>query len=455
MTARVREFNAFLRDYVNLNQTRVNTLQSRVSTLDKFLGDDSTLSGMVTDDVIPQGSFAHKTIIRPYTGNDFDADVLLPIDEEPGWEPKKYTIELQKALEASKNYEGKTTLGKRCVTIEYADNFHIDVVPFVTRQDDSTYITHRIDNDWIRQDPVALTAWIEESSRVTNGHLIRAIRLVKYLRDRSSLNVASVVLTAMLTERVHSFAGVDKYQNVATTLVSLVEDLNDYLGPMSSAPWVDDRIGQNLADRLSHTGFLNLQSQVKTWARKMRAALDAPSDESVDKWQEVFGDKFGGSTKAELMLSASAETTETTETTETYEKREAPGEQFLERDHHIPVRIQPSARFRLVGRMSATRRATGRYRPMNATGNHVPIGRSLSFTVEDCTVPAPYDVYWKVRNAGIEAVELCNLRGEIFKGGEKITERSSFAGNHWVQAWIVKDGVAVATDTQDVTITLG
>jgi hypothetical protein len=447
MTARVREFNAFLRDYVNLNQTRVNTLQSRVSSLDKFLGDDSTLGDLVTDDVIPQGSFAHKTIIRPYTGNDFDADVLLPMEEDPDWEPKKYTIELQKALEASTRYEGKTTLGKRCVTIDYSDDFHIDVVPFVTRPDGSTYITHRIDNEWIRQDPVALTEWIEESSRVTNGHLIRVIRLVKYLRDRSSLNVASVVLTAMLTERVHSFAGVDEYQNVATTLVSLVEDLNDYLAPLTSAPWVDDRIGQNLADRLSQTGFVNLQSQLKTWARKMRAALDAPSSESVDKWREVFGDKFGATTTAELMLTASAAPIET------YEKREAPGEQSLERDHHIPVRIQPGVRFRLVGRMSATRRASGRYRPMSATGNHVPIGRSLSFTVEDCTVPAPYDVYWKVRNAGVEAVERQSLRGQIVKGGDRMTEHSAFAGNHWVQAWIVKDGVAVATDVQDVTIT--
>ena len=447
MTARVREFNAFLRDYVNLNQTRVDTLQSRVSSLDTYLADDSVLKDLVADDVIPQGSFAHKTIIRPFTGNDFDADVLLPMDEQDDWEPRKYTIELQKALEESSRYGGKTTLGKRCVTIDYADDFHIDVVPFITRADGQTYITHRIDNDWIRQDPVALTSWIEETSRVTHGHLIRVIRLVKYLRDRSSLNVASVVLTALLTERVRSFAGVDEYQNVTTTLVSLVEQLNDYIGPMSAAPWVDDRIGQNLANRLTPTGFTNLQSQVKTWARKMRAALDAPTDESIDKWRALFGDKFGSTTSSDLVLAASAGPVET------YEKREAPGEQFLERDHGIPVRLDPSAQFRLVGRMSSTRRAKGRYRPMSATGNHVPIGRSLSFTVEGCTVQPPYEVYWKVRNAGIEAVERHNLRGQITKGSDTRSEDSHFPGNHWVEAWVVKNGVAVATDTQDVTIT--
>lgn len=36
--------------------------------------------------------------------------------------------------------------------------------------------------------------------------------------------------------------------------------------------------------------------------------------------------------------------------------------------------------------------------------------------------------------------------------GELIRETSDFPGAHWVQAWIVKDGVAVATATQDVII---
>lgn len=447
MTARVREFNTFLRDYVNLNQTRVDTLQARVSSLDTYLADNSVLADLVVDDVIPQGSFAHKTIIRPYTGNDFDADVLLPMDEQTDWAPKKYTVELQKALESSSRYSGKTSLGKRCVTIDYADDFHIDVVPFVTRADGLTYITHRINDEWIRQDPTALTSWIEDSARITNGHLIRVIRLVKYLRDRSSLNVASVVLTALLTERVHSFAGVDDYKNVATTLVSLVEGLNDYIGPMTTVPWVDDRIGQNLANRLTPSGFTNLQSQVKTWARKMRAALDANADESLDLWRAIFGDKFGATSSSALVLAASAAPIET------YEKREAPGEQFMERDLRIPVRLDPQARFRLVGRVSTTRRATGRFRPMSATGNHVPIGRSLKFSIESCTVQPPYDVYWKVRNAGVEAVERNSLRGQITNGGDTHFESSLFPGNHWVQAWVVKNGVVVATDTQDVTIT--
>ena len=82
----------------------------------------------------------------------------------------------------------------------------------------------------------------------------------------------------------------------------------------------------------------------------------------------------------------------------------------------------------------------------------MPIGRTLHFSIEDCTVDPPYSVYWKVRNDGPEAIRLGSLRGEIANRGEQITETSSFSGSHWVQAWIVQRGVAIATDFQDVTI---
>lgn len=444
MTARVREFNVFLRDYVNLNQTRIKTLQTRVANLDDFLVEDSTIADLIEDGLIPQGSFAHKTIIRPYGGNDFDADVLLPMEEQDDWEPQKYTVELQKSLEASSRYEGKTILKMRCVMIDYAGDFHVDVVPYVTRSDGQTYITHRMNNEFIRCDPPAFTSWIEDQARVTNGHLIRVIRLVKYLRDRSSIDVPSVVLAALLAERVHSFAGVDDYGNVATTLVALVEDLNDYIAPMTSRPWVDDRIGQNLADRLTETGFKNLQSQVKTWARKMRDALNATASESVEKWQAVFGPDFGAEKNEKALVRAAH--------VETYEKRTAPGEKHLASDFGIPLRLDPSHRMRVVGRAAATARARGRFRPLSASGNHVRIGRELRFTIEDCSVPPPFDVYWKVRNAGDQAASRRMFRGDIRKAGESITEYSEFAGSHWVQAWVVKNGVAVATDIQDVTI---
>ncbi|WP_139005457.1 SMODS domain-containing nucleotidyltransferase [Arthrobacter crystallopoietes] len=447
MTARVREFNFFLRDYVNLNSTRTKTLHSRVTAVNTFLTDHSDLGDVLGGDVVPQGSFAHKTIIRPHSGNDFDADVLVPMVEQDGWEPKHYTQALHKALQSSARYRDKAMLGKRCVKLDYAGDFHIDLVPFVTRDDGNTYITHRTRNEFIRQDPVAYTAWFEDNNRTTHGHLVRVVRLIKYLRDRSSVQVPSVVLSALLAERVRSFAGMNDYVNVAATLTSLVKALHEYVDPMSMPPWVDDRIGQNLADRLTQSGFENLKSQLKTWSKLMTEALEANADESVEKWRKLFGESFGTSIREAsegVALTASA--------TSYYEKSPAPGEQDIQKDHGIRIALDPKQRVRVVGRMSPNRKGIGRYRPLGGSGNHVPLGRSLRFSIEGCTVAKPFDVYWKVRNAGEEAASRNMFRGEIRKRGEQITESSNFYGQHWVEAWIVKDGVALATDTQDVTI---
>lgn len=448
MTARIREFNLFLRDHVNLNQSRLDTLHSRVSSLDTTLEESTILEDKLEGSLIPQGSFAHRTIIKPLSGNDFDADVLLPMTEQDEWEPKKYTLELKKALDAVPRYAEKTVLGKRCVTIDFANDFHIDVVPFIERADGLTYITHRTRNEFIRQDPTAFTDWFNELNNTTNGHLVRVIRLVKWLRDRSSIDCPSVVLAALLAEQVKSFAGIDNYGNIATAFAALLEDLRDYLELHSVPPWVDDRIGQNLADRLTQTGFDNLKSQLKRWARLAREALDAATSESVDKWKKLFGDSFvASSASSALALSASA-----APQAPTYEHQMAPGELTITERFGYPERRSAADTFRIVGRMSPTKKGRGRYRPLSANGNLVPIGRSLQFEIEGCTVQEPYDVYWKVRNAGPEAASRKAFRGEILKRGNQIRETSDFPGPHWVQAWIVKDGVAVATATQDVII---
>jgi len=447
VTARVREFNAFLRDYVNLNPGRISDLRTRMSRVNKFLTQSRDLEDLVSGDVIPQGSFAHKTIIRPFSGNDFDADVLVPMNEMDGWPARKYREYLQKALEKSSTYGHMIVLGKRCVKLDYAHDFHIDLVPFITRSDGLSYITHRPKDIFIRTDPVAFTDWFDDCNRTTNGHLVRVVRLLKYLRDRSSIDIPSVVLSALLAQRVRSFDGVNDYGNVATTLTALVSGLNDYLAPLSSKPFVDDRIGQDLADRWTASGFLNLQSQVKTWARQMTAALEADADVSVEKWQAVFGAGFGASESVEkgtLALSAPSPSE--------FGRLPAPGEQDLTRDHGIPVRLNSSLRVKVVGRISTGTKTGGRMRPLAARGNLAPIGRQLKFDIEGCTVPQPFDVYWKVRNDGEEALRRKSFRGGIVKGGTTIRESTQFAGPHWVQAWIVVSGVAVATSVQEVTI---
>lgn len=441
MSACNDEFKAFLNDHVNLNQTRWDLLLSRVTTIDNFVNGDPFVGEYVTDDLIPQGSYARRTIIRPIAGKDYDADLLVPMEEVEGWEPKHYVPALSRAFEASARYQGKTTMKKRCLRVQYADGFHIDLVPFVERGGYS-YITHRIENRWIIQDPTALTAWFEEQNRATGGNLVKTVRLVKYLREHSSAEIPSVVLTALLTGRVNPLGSGD-YNSVAATLTTLLNELDSYLAPLTSPPVVDDRsgYGENLANRWTHTDFTAFKNRLHTWASKAQTAYDVPYRESTDAWRRLFGDAFGDDTNAQLK--------ETGDRGQTgMRAQRAPREQDLA-DLGIVERLDPRYHVKMIGWMEK-RNLLG-FRPMTRAGDIVFLRRKLKFKVESCNVPgARY--YWKVRNFGPEARRRNMERGEIQDRGVAIEENSDFAGPHWVQVWAVKDGVALATSRQEVTI---
>lgn len=78
--------------------------------------------------------------------------------------------------------------------------------------------------------------------------------------------------------------------------------------------------------------------------------------------------------------------------------------------------------------------------------------KTLTFKIDFCEVPKPYEVYWKVRNVGEEARKRNNIRGTIFHGKATQVEHSCFHGPHYVECYIIKDGKCVAKNRIDVPI---
>ncbi|MFT4087716.1 MAG: hypothetical protein QM658_11310, partial [Gordonia sp. (in: high G+C Gram-positive bacteria)] len=93
-------------------------------------------------------------------------------------------------------------------------------------------------------------------------------------------------------------------------------------------------------------------------------------------------------------------------------------------------------------------------RAMRRSGLLLQVNKSLRFVVTDCSAAEPYDLKWKVLNAGPEAERRDNIRGQIVSSNRRgvRTEHSDFKGEHVVECYVVKDGVVVARDRIDVPI---
>lgn len=99
MAKLVSKFDDFLKNTVNLNQTRLDELESSVDALKSFI-DSSSWEPRVRK-FVPQGSWAHKTIIKPVDLGEFDADLLVLIDPVDDWTAKDYVTTLGEVFKAS------------------------------------------------------------------------------------------------------------------------------------------------------------------------------------------------------------------------------------------------------------------------------------------------------------------------------------------------------------------
>lgn len=128
----------------------------------------------------------------------------------------------------------------------------------------------------------------------------------------------------------------------------------------------------------------------------------------------------------------------------------APGEDFIDDRFGLDLRHRVQVDAEVSGPVHNNRRQ--RRAALRSRGHRVPPGRTLTFRIVDTDVPQPYEIRWKVRNRGPVAKAKACERGCIFVGGEEHVEPTAFKGPHYVECYIIKDGVCVAAAHVPVNI---
>ncbi|MFD7021822.1 cyclic GMP-AMP synthase DncV-like nucleotidyltransferase [Promicromonospora sukumoe] len=434
-------FNEFLRTTVDLNSTRLESLDERVGSIFRVLQGDEVLGERVVEK-IPQGSWAHRTIIKPFNNHEYDADVLVQIKEQEAWEPREYIRTVRAALRNSSTYRDKVRKKNRCVRVGYANDCHIDVVPYVELSDGRKVVAKYSDSTFEETNPEGFTAWMRERDELANRNLRKVLRLLKYLRDyKQTFTAPSIILTLLVAERVSGWDAAERYKDVPTTLKTLINDLNTWLAWYPTMPPLDDPSapGTTFNHRWTDDQYENFRNRIALYADWITEAYDeTDKQKSIVAWQRIFGPAFKAPSRS--LTAAVASSGEVRPLLE-----RAPNEQFIEERGFEPV-LSHRARIDCM----VEKKAGFRSGPLRAFRS-IGVGRSLYFTVQT-DVAVPYDLYWKVRNTGKEAAH--QLRGQIVEdtGSMSRTEPTRFRGRHYVEAYVVKDGKVLAMDRHDVVI---
>ena len=287
-------FIDFLNNVVNLNQSRLNRLNGHVQAVTDFMKEN--LNSFIR--VEPQGSYGLKTIIRPVNeGQEYDADIQLYMKYEANKEPKAYIDELYNCFRSNGTYKDKVHRKTRCVYLDYAGDFHLDVVPCVTMQDGTKWVCNYKSNKFERTDGTGYRDWFNDKTKITHGNLKRVTRLLKYLRDhKRNFTAKSILLTTLIGLTVYGEDDGEDFKSVPDALKTVSNRINDFLQGHPIMPTIRNPVlaQENFNRHWDQTKYRNFREKFAIYNEKINEAYDAKDrNDSVDKWRSIFGDEFG------------------------------------------------------------------------------------------------------------------------------------------------------------------
>lgn len=287
-------FEDFLKDEVNLNQTRLDSLNDKVRTVSEFLSQN--LDSF--EKVERQGSYALRTIIKPVRdGQEYDADILLFMEYDYSKKPKEYIQELRDCLRRRKTYDEMAKRNTRCVTLEDAGDFHLDIVPCVEKSDGKTYVCNYQTDEFEETDGTGYRDWLNVKTRITSGNLKRVTRLLKFLRDHKlTFTAKSILLTTLIGNTVLGEYDAQNFNSVALALKTVVNRMNGFLQAKPTMPTITNPAlpSEDFNRHWDESRYQNFRKMIKTYNDWINEAYDATEhNDSVNKWRRIFGDEFG------------------------------------------------------------------------------------------------------------------------------------------------------------------
>jgi hypothetical protein len=432
-------FDTFLSDVVNLNQTRIDTLKARVDAIVTTLESFDIYSEILIE-TCPQGSWAHRTIIKPI-GNPgiFDADVVVFMKPHEEWTPAEYIENLYTQFKGHGTYANKVSRKTRCVTIQYANEFSIDIVPCVRKSgffETTEWILNRSENIEEQANPDGFNDWFKkQNGYVGNNYLIKVVRLMKYLRDvKMTFSAKSVLLTTLVGERVsvwdESLGLGNDFTDVPTTLRIIIQRLDKYLQEKPDMPEVTNPSlsAESFTRHWDQDKYANFRDCIHRYAEWIEDAyVEEDRVESILKWRRVFGEDFAKPVNLEKTAMVS----------------EAVQGEDLSHVEPLPWPLISAGKIEIGATLHSAKHGDfiGTYR---SNGPALTPGTWLHFSAKHSFTNS-VSIKWQVVNTGLAARLAQALRGKISQAGQDIWETTQYKGSHWVECFAIdtKRGISL------------
>jgi len=201
--------------------------------------------------IYSQGSMLLKTTVKPLAGDEYDLDFVCEFDCTTAYfrDPVDALDLIERTLRSNLTYAAMVERKKRCIRLNYANKFHLDVLPACAdprRGETCILIPDRELGEWTASNPRGYAAWFASCARRRFVHkllekaeplprpecaeqklpLERSVQLLKRWRDvryRQNPKIAppSILLTTLAAQHYRGD------QSVALAMFEILHQIND------------------------------------------------------------------------------------------------------------------------------------------------------------------------------------------------------------------------------------
>jgi hypothetical protein len=393
-----------------------------------------------------QGSFMMNTIIEPLDGEfDIDDGIYFKVKSEPTQSVDTFHRWIYEAVD--EHIKQKPIDKHTCVRLIYARKYHLDLPIYFILEGQNPYLAHK-SKGWIESDPRAFIKWFNHKSD-SNGQLKRIVRYLKVWKDYRKGTLPSGLIFSILVADNIVFDERDDI-SLYQTLLNIKSNLEyNFVCYRPTTP-----ANENLLESYSKTNKDYFLAQISSFIQSAEKALDEKTSltNACKVWQNYFGDvRFPSNHHEDSISFCSTSITSSPQIEQQFESVNYTNtEEFIE-DYFL---VNPQYHLKIACIVSQDG-----YRPHSLHEmlfKRFPLlpGKSLKFHIVECNVPKSFQVKWKVRNVGEEAIRRDLIRGQIVddRGNQERVESSLFHGAHFVECYIIKNNICVARDRIDVPI---
>lgn len=211
---------------VQLDQTRYERMISSYESIKNWIESDEQFFKPYKYDVYPHGSVRILTTVKPVGKDEFDLDIAVHLKAETQHTPARIYAELERRLREHHLYKGMIELKNRCIRLNYAGDYHMDILPGIQEFDhdmNRIMVPDRQLGEWVSSNPRGYADWFLSKANLVKESLLekamraeklpidnfkkkkplqRAVQLIKryrdiYFEDDDTYRTSSVILTTI------------------------------------------------------------------------------------------------------------------------------------------------------------------------------------------------------------------------------------------------------------------